>query len=45
MYIWKYKIIGNSGSIYTSNTLFAEEKSKLGKLVFCKRETNIRKFK
>ncbi len=45
MYIWKYKIISNSGPIYTSNTMFAEKKSKLGNLVFCKRENDFLKFR
>lgn len=41
---WKYKIIGNAGIITTRNTEFAEKKSKLGYVVFCKRESNIYKY-
>lgn len=45
MNIWKYKIIGDAGPIYTCNTFFAETKSKSGNTVFCKRENDFLKFK
>jgi len=41
---WQYKIISNVGTILTSNTDFAEKKSKLGNIVFCKRMNNYYKF-
>ncbi|MEF8878965.1 MAG: hypothetical protein V5A64_01065 [Candidatus Thermoplasmatota archaeon] len=41
MDVWKYTIIGNNGTIFTSNHDYAEKKSRLGSIVFCKRETNI----
>jgi len=44
MTIWRYTIEGKSGMIVTRNYKYAEEKSRLGYLVFCKRETNIYKF-
>ena len=44
MTIWKYIIKGNSGTIITKNHRYAEEKSNLGYIVFCKRENNIYKF-
>ncbi len=44
MMVWKYTIQTNAGTIITQNPDFAEMKSKLGNIVFCKRETNIYKF-
>lgn len=44
MMVWKYRIQTNVGVIITKNTEFAEKKSKLGNIVFCKRENNIYKF-
>ena len=41
---WKYKIQGDACTIITRNPEYAEQKSKLGYIVFCKRETNIYKF-
>ena len=37
MNIWKYVIKSGSGLIITKNFEIAEEKSKLGYIVFCKR--------
>jgi len=44
MVIWKYIIKTNNGQIITNNADYAEMKSKLGNVVFCKRESNIYKF-
>jgi len=44
MIVWKYKIQTDSGYIFTQNTSFAEQKSRLGNIVFCKREKNVYKF-
>lgn len=44
MTIWKYIIKSEAGNIITSNYRFAEQKSKLGYLVFCKRENNVYKY-
>jgi hypothetical protein len=44
MIVWKYKIIGNAGIITTKNTELAEQKSKSGYIVYCKRESNIYKY-
>ena len=44
MISWKYIIKGEAGDIITKDPMFAEKKSKLGYLVFCKRESNIYKF-
>jgi len=44
MIIWKYVIKGNAGTITTRNCEYAEQKSKLGYLVFCKRENNIFRY-
>lgn len=44
MIVWKYTILSNAGTITTRNPEYAEKKSKLGYLVFCKRESNIFKF-
>ena len=44
MTIWIYKILSGAGTITTKNTEYAEKKSKLGCIVFCKRETNIYKL-
>ena len=44
MVIWKYKILTNAGVITTRNTEYAEKKSRLGYLVFCKGENNIYKY-
>jgi hypothetical protein len=41
---WIYKIQGLDKVIITKNVEFAEQKSKLGYIVFCKRESNIFKF-
>jgi len=45
MIVWTYKIKGDSGDIITKNFKYAEEKSKLGCLVFCKGENNIFKYR
>jgi len=44
MIVWIYTIISNAGLILTSNSEYAEKKSKLGYRVYCKRENNIYKF-
>jgi len=44
MIIWKYIIKSDAGTITTRNHQYAEEKSKRGYLVFCKRENNIYRF-
>ena len=44
MTIWKYIIKSNAGIIVTRNHQYAEKKSKLGYLVFCKRENNIYRY-
>ncbi len=44
MTIWKYIIKSNAGTIITRNHQYAEQKSKLGYLVFCKRENNIYRY-
>ncbi len=44
MIVWKFKILTNTGPIVTNNVEYAEEKSKLGYLIFCKRENNVYKF-
>ncbi len=45
MIIWTYKIKTNNGTILTQNSDFAEKRSKLGNIVFCKRESNKYRFK
>lgn len=45
MNVWTYKIKSNSGIIITQNSDFAEKKSRLGNIVFCKRESNKYRFK
>jgi len=45
MIVWKYTILSDAGPIITKDTKYAEKKSKLGYLVFCKRENNIYKLK
>jgi len=44
MTIWKYIIHGKNSTIITSNTDYAEKKSKSGYIVFCKRESNMFKY-
>jgi len=44
MMVWKYKILSEAGMIITQNLEYAEQKSKLGNIVFCKRENNVYKF-
>ena len=44
MMVWKYTIQSNAGVIITQNADYAEEKSRLGNIVFCKRENNVYKF-
>jgi len=36
---WIYRIIGKTVVITTKNTDFAEKKSKLGYIIYCKKET------
>ena len=45
MIVWRYRIVGNSSILTTKNTEIAENKSKLGYIVYCKRESNIYKYK
>jgi hypothetical protein len=44
MVIWKYIIQTDIGPIITSNYRYAEQRSKSGNIVFCKREKNIYKY-
>ena len=44
MIVWTYTIYGNNSIIFTKNTNYAEKKSKLGNIVFCKREKNSYRF-
>ena len=44
MMVWKYTIQTSNGVIVTRNSDYAEMKSKLGDIVFCKRESNVYKF-
>ena len=44
MIVWKYTIQSDVGPIITKNTEYAEKKSKLGCIIFCKRENNHYKF-
>jgi hypothetical protein len=44
MIVWKYTIYGDAGTIITRDPDFAEMKSRLGNIVFCKRETNVYSF-
>jgi len=41
---WIYTIKSKVGTITTSNHKYAEEKSKIGYQVFCKKETNIYQY-
>jgi len=41
MMIWKYIIKSDAGTIITKNYTYAEQKSKMGYRVFCKRENNM----
>ena len=43
MVSWTYIIKGGAGTIITGDPFYAEMKSKLGYIVFCKRENNIYK--
>jgi len=44
MMVWKYIIRSDAGVIVTQNPYYAEQRSKLGNIVFCKRENNIYKY-
>ncbi len=44
MMAWRYKIQGSNNTIITSSSEYAEKKSKLGYIVFCKRESNVYRF-
>jgi hypothetical protein len=44
MIVWKYTIQSDAGIIVTGNLEYAEQKSKQGYLIFCKRENKINKF-
>jgi len=44
MFVWKYTILSDAGTITTRNTEYAEKKSRLGYPVFCERENNVYKF-
>ena len=41
---WRYTILTDIGIITTKNPDYAEKRSKLGNIVFCKREKNHYKF-
>lgn len=43
MLVWKYIIKSPVSTIITKNSNYAEEKSKLGYTVYCRREKNIYK--
>ena len=43
MIVWRYVIHNSNGKTITKNPFYAEKRSKLGDIVFCKRETNIYK--
>jgi len=40
MFVWMYTILNRNGRIVTQNPIYAEQRSKLGDIVFCKRITN-----
>ena len=44
MIVWRYTILTDIGIITTKNCEYAEKRSKLGNIVFCKREKNYYKF-
>ncbi len=44
MLTWTYTILTDSGKIMTKNSEYAEKKSRLGNIVFCKRQSNYFKF-
>jgi hypothetical protein len=44
MIVWTYTIQSTHGKTITQNPIYAEKRSKLGDLVFCKRETNFFKY-
>ena len=44
MMVWTYKIKTDVGVIITKNVEYAEKKSRLGNIVFCKREKNMYKY-
>jgi len=41
MFVWTFTIQSRNGKTMTQNPLYAEKRSKLGDIVFCKRESNI----
>ncbi len=43
MIVWKFTIQSANGKTITQNPIYAEKRSKLGDIVFCKRETNFYK--
>ncbi len=43
MIVWMFTIVGPGRRIVTQNSSYAEKRSKLGDIVFCKRETNMYK--
>ena len=44
MIVWKYTIKTNNGMIVTKDPFYAEKHSRIGNIVFCKRETNLFRF-
>jgi len=40
MIIWTYTIKSDNGTIITQNPEYAEKRSRLGNIVFCKRISN-----
>jgi len=44
MIVWNYAIQSDNGKIFTQDPEYAEKRSKLGDIVFCKRITNFYKF-
>jgi hypothetical protein len=44
MFVWIFTIQSSNGKIITKNPVYAEKRSKLGDIIFCKRETNFFKY-
>ena len=44
MLVWNYIIQTTCGKIITQNPEYAEKKSRLGNIVYCRREKNMYKY-
>jgi len=44
MMVWRYIIKSEVGNIITQDPEYAEKRSRLGNIVFCKRESNAYRF-